>query len=322
MHLVEQTRGSIVEAVHPFSAVAVDGASGAVVGRLGPEIVTTWRSASKPFQLENSLAALGDASAFSDEQLAVGAASHSAEPVHVALVEGLLRRFGLDATALRCGAHPPVHEGSAEAILRAGGHFGGVHNNCSGKHSFMLGACVAQGWSLEYRPLDHPLQAGNHARLEALCGDLACVATDGCGVPTFGFELAGLARAWGTLAAAMAAPARRPVLARIGWAMAGHPELTSGTGRLDLQVVRAAREPMAVKIGALGVFCMALPERGLGLGLAVKVHSGSTEALAAAVTTTLETFATGAFAAPEGWGLLQVRNVVGDVVGGWRVRQG
>ena len=113
MHLVEQTRGSIVEAVHPFSAVAVNGATGAVVGRLGPEIVTTWRSASKPFQLENSLAALGDAGAFTEEELAVGAASHSAEPVHVALVEGLLRRFGLDATALRCGAHPPVHEGSA-----------------------------------------------------------------------------------------------------------------------------------------------------------------------------------------------------------------
>jgi L-asparaginase II len=75
-----------------------------------------------------------------------------------------------------------------------------------------------------------------------------------------------------------------------------------------------------VKIGALGVFCMALPDRGLGL--AVKVHSGSTEALAAAVETTLQIFAPGAFAAPEGWGLLQVRNVVGDVVGGWRVRQG
>jgi L-asparaginase II len=320
MHVVEQTRGPVVEAVHPFSAVAVEGATGTIVGRLGASVVTTWRSASKPFQLETSLAAFGDAGAFTEPELAIGAASHSGEPVHVALVEGLLRRFGLDATALRCGAHPPVHEGSAEAILRAGGHFGGVHNNCSGKHAFMLGACVAQGWPLEYRPLEHPLQARNRARLEALCGETASVATDGCGVPTFGFELAGLARAWGALAAAMAEPERRPVLSRIGWAMARHPELTSGTGRLDLQVVRAACEPMAVKIGALGVFCIALP--GRGLGLAVKVHSGSTEALAAAVTTTLETFAPSAFAAPEAWGLLQVRNVVGDVVGGWRVRQG
>jgi L-asparaginase II len=116
----------------------------------------------------------------------------------------------------------------------------------------------------------------------------------------------------------MADPSDEPRLHAIGWAMARHPELTSGTGRLDLQIVRGAREPIAVKIGAQGVFCMALPQRCLGL--AVKVHTGVTEALPAAVTATLAAAAPGVFAAPDDWDLLRVRNVVGDVVGAYRSR--
>ena len=320
MPVVLQARGPIIEAVHPFSAVAVRGDSGAVVWELGAAVSTTWRSASKPFQLEQSLEALGARAAdFATRELAVGAASHNGEPVHVALVEGLLERFGLGTDALRCGTHPPVHEASAAAILRAGGAFCAVHNNCSGKHAFMLGASLAQGWSLEYRPPAHPLQQRNRRRLEALCGYDAELATDGCGVPTFGFPLDGLARAWATLAVQMGATPgdARSTLGRIGWAMAQSPELTSGTGRFDLELMGGAREPMAVKIGALGVFCIALPARGLGL--AVKIHTGVGDALAAAVSTTLASAAPGAFEAPPEWALLQVRNVVGDVVGGWRV---
>ncbi|MEZ4251107.1 MAG: asparaginase [Polyangiales bacterium] len=64
-----------------------------------------------------------------------------------------------------------------------------------------------------------------------------------------------------------------------------HPELTSGTGRTDLDVVRHVREPVAVKIGAQGLFCLAFPERGLGVAL--KVHSGSGDALPAATSAVL-----------------------------------
>ncbi len=312
---VAQYRGEIVEALHPFSAVAVEGAQ--VVGRLGDEIQTTWRSASKPFQLATSLEALGDPEV-DTRTLAIGAASHSAEPVHVALVEALLSRFGLEAGLLRCGAHPPVHTPSAEQILRAGGHFTDLHNNCSGKHTFMLAAAAQNGWALDYRPLAHPLQQRNRARLEALCGGPSATATDGCGVPTFGFPLSGLARAWAALAGAMADPDVDPRLSRIGWAMAQHPELTSGTGRLDLDVVRGAQESMAVKIGAMGVFCIALPRRRLGV--AVKVATGSGDVLPAAVQAALDAFAPGAFVPPADWELLKIRNVVGQAVG--RIAQG
>jgi L-asparaginase II len=316
---IVQTRGAAVESVHPFSfAVVADDARAEVVGE---DRVTTLRSSAKPFQLAGSLEALGDP-ALPEDEVALGAASHSAEPVHLAVVERILARFGLSADGLRCGAHAPMHEPSAQAILRAGGRFTDLHNNCSGKHSFMLAAATRSGWDADYRPASHPLQALIRARLDGLAKAASDVAVDGCGVPTFILPLSGVARAWGRVALAMrAVDAGRPTdalearLGRIGWAMARRPELTSGTGRLDLDVVRAAREPMAVKVGAMGLFCMALPHRGLGI--AVKVHSGSSEALPAAVAAALAHAAPGAWGAPEKWGLVEVRNVVGAVVGGW-----
>jgi L-asparaginase II len=313
MPTVVQTRGVIVEARHSFSVaqVRVDGA----VSIDGADVATAFRSAAKPFQLATSLEALGDP-VVSDAMLAVGAASHSAEPAHLEVVRTILSQFGVTEGGLKCGAHAPVHEPSAHAVLRAGGAFTDLHNNCSGKHAFMLAAAKHTGWDADYRPAEHPLQVKNRALLERLAGTRAVVAIDGCGVPTFSFPLSGIARAWSHVADAMgrqeAENAFTSRLGRIGWAMAKHPELTSGTGRLDLDVVRACAEPLAVKVGAMGLFCMALPKRGLAL--AVKVESGVSEALPPAVRWALAQVGVD-LALPSPWPLAEVRNVVGQVVG-------
>ena len=331
MPVVVQTRGEGVEAIHPFVAAVVRGHE--VVGRHDApgvsvlDVTTTWRSASKPFQLVCALEALSAGTvlgapgetlvqALSPEDLAVGAASHSGEPAHLERVRSLLARFGRVPEDLRCGAHPPVHTPSAEAVLRAGADFTDLHNNCSGKHSFMLGACTALGWPLDYRPVDHPLQVRIRAHLEALCQVQGAFAVDGCGVPTWHMPVVGLARAWARLAEAVVddAPA---TLARVGRAMMAHPELTSGTDRLDLQVVRGARVPLAVKIGAQGVFCIAVPSARLGI--AIKVLSGNGDALPAAIVHVLRAAVPGAFEPSADWAPFEVRNVVGRVVGRFEV---
>ncbi len=314
MPVVRQLRGPVVEAVHPYSvALVVDPTFGTPATIEGPDLVTTYRSSAKPFQLAVALEALGDAR-FDDDELALGAASHSAQPRHLAVVERLLARFGLHEHELRCGAHPPMHAPSAEAILRADGRFTNLHNNCSGKHTFMLAACVAQGWSREYLAPEHPLQARVATRVAEVSGVRGELATDGCGVPTFGLPLSAIARGWAVVADAMRDPAG-PHLGRIGWAMARHPDLTSGDGRLDLDVVRHMGEPVAVKIGAQGLFCLAFPQRRLGV--AIKVSSGSGDALAAATSATLARLVPESWREPEAWALRDLRNVVGRSVGTW-----
>jgi L-asparaginase II len=321
MPTVLQYRGACLESEHPASAVAVRG--GRVVWQAGDDRDTTYRSSSKPFQLACSLEALGDP-AVTAEEMAVGAASHSAEPAHLALVSAVLARFGAPAEGLRCGAHPPGHAPSAEAIVRAGGRFTDLHNNCSGKHAFMLAAALHNGWEADYRPFEHPLQQRIVGRLAQWMEHAPAHAVDGCGVPTFIQPLSAVARSWEVLARAMRSVERGSAddawtarLGRIGSAMAAHPELTSGTGRLDLDVVRAAREPMAVKVGAGGLFCIALP--GRETSVVVKVHSGAMEALPALVAWALAEAAPGAWREPDGWELRRVRNVAGRDVGGWQV---
>jgi L-asparaginase II len=75
---------------------------------------------------------------------------------------------------------------------------------------------------------------------------------------------------------------------------------------------------MAVKVGAMGLFCIAIP--GRDMALAVKVHGGVAEALPALVAWALDTWAPGAWEEPEAWSQRVVRNVAGRAVGGWSVR--
>ena len=309
MSAIIELRGEIIEARHPWSAVLV--ARDGTIRRLGDELVTSWRSAAKPLQLTCALELLAGHD-FSESELAVGAASHSGQPRHLALVEALLARYRIEPSLLRCGAHPPIHQSSADEILRGGSTFSDLHNNCSGKHSFMLIASQVNGWDLDYRPPHHPLQQLIRQRIVEWTGAEPLHAVDGCGVPTFGLPISAMARAWQKLALAMC-EAPESDLGRVGWAMARNPLLTSGDERLDAAIVQHAREPLAVKIGARAVFCLAFPQRRCAV--VVKVHSGDSDALAIAVPAALQQLVPGAFSLPEDWPWSTIRNVVGLAVG-------
>lgn len=308
---IEQRRGGHLETRHAVSARLVEGDR--VVWETGDDLACFWRSGCKPFQLHTALSRVDPQALdwLTPEDLALGAASHSGQADHVARVRRLLRHFSLHPRLLRCGAHLPIHVDSAQKLVARRQKPTALHNNCSGKHTFMLAACRQQGWSMDYLPADHPLQRANRATLEALTGAQPAVAVDGCGVPSFHFRISAMARAFARLAEAMVGDGD-PLLGRIGQAMGAHPELTSGTGRLDLAVVRAATEPITVKIGAEGLFDIAFPARRQGL--VIKVESGNADALAVAVAAVVEQVAPGAL---RGWTPVEatVKNVAGVEVG-------
>ncbi|MDP2305939.1 MAG: asparaginase [Pseudomonadota bacterium] len=313
--VVEQLRGGLVETSHPIVAAvaditgvrwSADGTPGGVPG------ACFWRSSSKPLQLLSSLEQLPAAtvSALSDADLAIGAASHGATPAHTAVVASLLERFGLTEEGLRCGAHWPSHDESARGLVRAGRACSAIHNNCSGKHTFMLAAATSRGWDPDYRPIDHPLQQVNAARFEDWSGAKAGIAVDGCGVPTFHVPVSAMATAFCRLATEMRAGS---LAGRIGWAMNHEPDLVSSPGELDALLMRSAREPLTAKRGAEGLMCIALPERGVGI--AIKCTTGSGSALAVAVRAVLAEVAPGVLDPDAAWPWCNVKNVVGAAVG-------
>src|ERR687892_543601 len=114
-------RGARVESQHRvgYAVADPDGGLMEAAGDVDQEVFP--RSAIKPLQalaLVESGAA--DRFAVSERELALACASHSGEPEHVRLVQGWLARLGLDASALECGAHPPLHGSSAQRLAAAG----------------------------------------------------------------------------------------------------------------------------------------------------------------------------------------------------------
>jgi L-asparaginase II len=308
---IVQTRNQLPETFHPVSAVLVE--QDRVLLEVGEPISCFWRSGCKPFQLMTSLANLPTQTLnwLKEEDLALGSSSHSGEPEHVARVLRLLRHFKLKSQQLQCGAHLPINEAASKTLLGRRKKPTTLHSNCSGKHTFMLAASLYQGWEADYRSPDHPLQQQNIATITRWSGQAPGLAVDGCGVPTFHLPIAAMAQAFSGLALSMQQePQSLP--GRIGWAMHRHPQFTSGSGRLDRLVVEGSRVPLTVKVGAEGLFSIAVPDRGWGL--VIKVASGSNEALAVAVHCILERVLPDCLEGVS-WPWSTVKNVVGAVVG-------
>ena len=138
-------------------------------------------------------------------------------------------------------------------------------------------------------------------------------ATDGCGVPCWVLSVEAMAKAWQKFARAI--HDNDGTLGAIGHAMRQHPELVSGTNRLDLAVAQASQGRAISKVGAAGLVCVALPE--IQASVALKVHSGNAQARAIACRQVLHEILGEHFDASHPWFAEQtcVRNVVGDVVG-------
>jgi L-asparaginase II len=311
---VEQRRGFALEATHTIDAMVCD-KEGRVVASCGEDWLTTFRSAAKPFQLEAVLTALPAAqrALLSSEDLALGAASHHAEAMHVTRVESLLGRLGRRVDHLYCGAHAPAHGPSAEALFTRGQRPSALHNNCSGKHSFMAAATLALGAADDYRPAEHPLQQRILASLEArLGGAIAGTVTDGCGIPCFVLPLSAMARAYAQLAVATAAESQAG-LGAIGRAMRQHPQLMSGSEAFDGWL--AEHLSVVAKVGAGGLLCLALPEQGLGV--AIKARSGADAVRPAATVALLERFFPGLLRSEVPAKFTRITNVAGAEVGGY-----
>jgi len=293
--LVEVRRGSIVEARHRGSIVAVE-PDGHVVARLGDEsMIVSTRSVIKPIQaIPVITSGAADKFNISSREMAVICASHEGETMHTDTVAGILGRLGLDQGALLCGAHPPYSEEAAALLKTHGITFNSLHNNCSGKHSGMLATAVHRGLSLEdYVSAEHAVQQSiiDVFRRIAELGPHISIAVDGCSAPTFGVPLESIARAFSRLANPWSANHDRGSLTTneavaVKWivaAMTAYPEMVGGTsGRLDTDLMKATRGKLVSKIGAESVHAVAVLPDGRfprGLGVAVKIEDGAKRAL-------------------------------------------
>ena len=277
--LVEVVRGNMVESRHRASVAVVDAHGQVVAGWGDIEQPIYGRSAIKPL-LAIALVESGAADHFklSEAEIALATASHNGEPRHVDTVVAWLNKIGLGVDDLECGAHYPYHEPTLHALIESGKKPTRAFNNCSGKHSGFLSTAKFLGEPTKgYIQYEHPVQQRLLGILEQMSGcDLSNVprGVDGCGIPVIAIPLGNTALAMANMADPHHLPeVRAAACRRILKAMMAEPFMVAGTDRFCTKVMEVIRPKAAIKTGAEGVYCGALPQHGLGI--CIKTEDGA-----------------------------------------------
>ena len=298
--LVEAWRGNAVESRHRGSLAVVD-ADGGVLAALGDiDLPVFPRSAVKVLQALPLLES-GAAARFglTGAELALACASHNGEEPHARTAAAVLAKAGLDVSALECGTHWPLQDLATRALAAAGQVPSALHNNCSGKHAgfVCLGCQLAgdrapRGFLAGYVKPEHPVMRAVTAALQAATGyDLrhAPAGTDGCSIPTYAVPLRHLARAFARVGTGIGlSPGHAAAARQLRQAVAGAPFMVGGSGRFDTRLMERFGERVFCKVGAEGVYCAALPQRGLGVAL--KIDDGAARGCEVAMATVVEAF--------------------------------
>ncbi len=276
--LAEVTRGDVVESVHRGIVVVVDVDGNVVASAGNVDQLAYFRSAAKPFQaipvVESGAA---EAFGFTERELALSCSSHDSTPDHQRGVARMLEKIGLHDEDLRCGISPPVDEQELARSVLGLVWPSQVQCECSGEHAGMLAACKQLGYPLDtYVERDHPLQRRILEIVAIVLGmdeDDLIVGTDGCSIPTFAAPLRRFALAYATLATPRQSPIRNdPALVgaidRLRAAMIAYPVMIGNEGVLDTEIMQATDGRIVAKLGAEGLLCLAVPDRGLGIAIA------------------------------------------------------
>ena len=279
----EVYRGDTVEAIH-HASVAVVNAGGKLSHFLGdPNHIIMSRSAIKPFQaLPLILSGAFDHCGFTTKQLSIICGSHNGTNEHRELVLSILDKADCGPGDLQCGIQLPIFMRIAESYPGNGEDKDPVRHNCSGKHAGFLALAQYLGEDIgEYLNPEKKTQQMVQkavAEITEYPQEEMRVSVDGCSAPNFSLPLFHLALGFKKLACAQGStPEMSMALAKMKAAMTEYPEMFSGEGRFDLDLMRSFPGNIVCKVGAEAL-------QGIGfsdppLGIAVKIHDGNTRAL-------------------------------------------
>ncbi len=281
--LLELTRGGVVESTH-YGAIAVVDSQGALLYSLGdPHTVAFLRSSAKPFQVLPFVERGGvEHFRLTPLELALACASHETAQIHLAALGSMQEKIGIRESDLQCGPHLPGDADMLRHVVRNDLRPTANFNNCSGKHTAMLAHARMRGLPLDsYLSPDHPIQRDILAALSNLSGlspDSIRLGVDGCSAPNFALPLYNAALATARLCDPRELTETRALACnKIVSAMTAHPEMVSGFGEFDCELMKIGAGRIVAKRGAegfqiVGLLPGVIGERGVGI--AFKVTDG------------------------------------------------
>lgn len=256
---------------------------------LGDADFAIWsRSVLKPWQLLEHMQILKEAYPdLTDEMFALFMASHSAEDVHLDLIDKILQITGVDESHLQCPqALPQHHNRAAEKNLDRARRF----HNCSGKHLGYLAAMKALGEDdsryLERTNAHQIALVDLMARLTHRPSQTFEATIDGCQLPNLALSVREIARLYRSLVTpdAYESDANARSLAPL---MYTYPRIISGLYRTDYKIMtdeilgkryaKTCNYKVIAKEGADGILagaatpCEPYPQ---GLSFCIKLSAG------------------------------------------------
>ena len=283
--LFETTRGDMVESVHYGSIAIVDSTGKMLVSKGDPHMVAFLRSSAKPFQALPFVEHGGvEHFSFTLAELSISCASHEGSDMHVQTVEEMQKKIEIGGSHLQCGAHMPGDAQAFKSLIVKDQTPTAVRNNCSGKHTAMLAHAKMRGLPLEnYLDIEHPIQQDILASFADMCmipSEEIQLGTDGCSAPNFAIPLYNAALGMARFCDPRElSSARAEACRKITTAMTTHPEMVSGYGEFDCELMKAGEGRIVCKRGAegfqiVGILPGVLGKDSPGVGIAFKVSDG------------------------------------------------
>ncbi len=275
--LVKEYRGKLLENIHRGEIVVV-GKNQQINSKVGDQYKNVYyRSAAKPIQvLPVIMSGAAKKYNISEREIALMAASHSGEEVHIRLLKSILKKLDLSVNDLKCGVHPPFSRKARENLRKNSRPLTAAYNACSGKHAAQLALCKFYGWDLaNYYEKDHPVQ-------QLLLKTIAEIADysvkdiyqgiDGCGVVVFGLPIKNLAYSYYRLVNPIELVSKYQNAAKIiSRAMRKYPVLVAGSDRFGTILTQTIKVDILAKSGADGIFCFGVKDKGV----AIKIEDGN-----------------------------------------------
>ena len=276
--LVEVHRGDVLESFHR-GVICIIGPDNQVVYSQGDVQQLCYpRSALKFFQ-QIPLLSSGAVEhfQFTQKEIAIMCGSHNGELQHVETVQSILKKIGLDESALLCGPQMPTLKEDQVQMIKQDLPPKRIHNNCSGKHAGFLAYCIYRGW-----PIDNYIDP-NHALHQEILDIVsafhaypkAAIKTgiDGCSAPIFAFPVINQAIAYKQLIAPEAFSVEIQKACQIMFdAVNAYPEMIAGEKRYCTDLMRQSKGQLIGKTGADGVYALAI--KPLQYGICIKVDDG------------------------------------------------
>lgn len=330
--LVSINRGKTLESLH-HGIIAISNKNGDVIASYGNiDTVVYLRSSAKPFQLLPFIEIEGDLYFdFSAEEIALMSSSHEGTPDHVRVATQIQKKIGIDESTLLCGSHYPYDEETKNELLINNQKPTPNHNNCSGKHCGMIAYAYFKGLSIDdYVVNRHPIQKQMRTLFANMCDveeKEIQIGIDGCGAPNFAVPMKNAAIAFAKLVNPKGmSGAKVNGCNKITDAMLAYPEMISGHGKFDTELMKVGKGKIISKGGAEGYQAIGLKEGAISpdseaLGIVIKLADGdvTNRALPAVTLSVLQQL--GAIDEEQLGALTkfgpskEFTNVLGDVVG-------